>query len=90
MTEHGKRAAGIWLIVLAVILAIAAAVLWSDASDEAAADQLANEYAEALGGEPASEVEPDRAPALAGGGVAAVLFLGGVILLAGSRPDDDA
>lgn len=89
MTDQAKRTAGMTLVLAAVVLAVAALLLWQKASDDAEHDQLVDEYVAVLGGGPAEEVDADRTLPIAVAGLAAVSFVGGVIFLATSRPDDD-
>jgi hypothetical protein len=88
MTSPTRRGIGVALVASAAVLVALALVLWTRASDDAEAATLADQYAEVLGAGPAEEVEPDRTPALLAGGVAAVLFVSGVVVLATTPRDD--
>lgn len=87
MSDRAKRGVAAALLVLAALLAVGAVVLWTQASDDAEAANLAHDYAEAISGRPSPDEEPDRVPALVAGAVAAVCALGGAVLLAGSKPE---
>lgn len=82
MSAAARRTLAVALIVGAAVLAVVALLLWKQASDDADADALANDYAEASGADPFLDEDPDRTPALVAGGVAAVLFIAGVIVIA--------
>lgn len=88
MTNTARHAIALGLIVSAVVLVALALVLWTRASDDAEAVELTDQYAEVLGSGPAEEVEPDRTPAMLAGGVAAVLFVSGVVVVTTTPRDD--
>lgn len=90
MSEQAKRTAGAWLIALAFLLGIGAALVWQKATDDAERESLVNEYVEAAGGGPAEEVDADSTGTVALGGLAAVSLVCGVIFLATSKPDDES
>lgn len=71
---------GVGLIVLGVLLALAVIPLWTNATEDAEAEQLAEEFRAASLGTAPEEVEPERTIPIAVGMVGAVLFLAGVIV----------
>lgn len=88
MTSTDNRRNGRLLIFAAIAAALLAVVLWSKADQDAEHDRITAGYTEALGGGPADEAEADHTASLAAGGLAAVLFLGGIILVA-TAPSED-
>lgn len=82
-----RRHVGAALIVGALLLAGAAFLMWTTGTEDAEADQLAEEFRAAINGDLADDVEPDRAGPIALGAVSAVLFLAGVVLATGPSPD---
>jgi hypothetical protein len=89
VTDQAKRTTATWLIIAAVALAMVAGVLWQRANTQAEEDNRVAELTAILSEETFYEpVEPNHAPSIVVGVVAGVSFLGGIILLAGSRPED--
>jgi hypothetical protein len=81
-----NRSIGVALTVAAVVLAVAAVSLWLWSSYDAEQRQDQAEVDAIFMGHTVEEIEPNRAPAIAVGAVAAVLFLSGSIYLAVSPP----
>lgn len=71
----------------AVLLAVAAFVMWGAGTERAEDDELAQRYAAAIDGGPVQDDDPDRTAPLAVAGLASVLFLAGVIVLVSPSPD---
>lgn len=82
-----NRRTGRLLITAAIMAALVAVLLWSKAEQDADQEQLAEDYSEALGGGRAEDVEADHTGAFALGGLGAVLFLGGIVLVATAPAD---
>lgn len=76
-----KRHVGVALIVSAVLLVGVALLLWAQDSDDADADQLAEEYRAAINGDSPRDVDPNRTGPIALAAVSAVVFLGGIVLV---------
>lgn len=79
-----NRTTGAWLIGAALVLAVAAWGLWAWAnSDSGMYDREVDALSHSMStGEPYKQPEPNAAPSLILGGVAGVLFLGGIVLIA--------
>lgn len=88
MTDDAKRRWGAALIATAAVLAVACLVLWTRGTRDADREALTAEYEAAITGRPYEEPEADRTAPLALGAIAAVAFLGGIILLATARPSE--
>lgn len=77
-----RRLLGVALLVAALVLAVAALVIWQGDSDDAEKAQLAEEYRAAIDGDaPVDQDDPSRAGPVALGAMAAVAALGGLIVL---------
>jgi hypothetical protein len=91
--DHGKRNIGKLLIIVAVLLGAFSLNLWRSKQDDADSRRETNEMVNALAGTSYDLGGEDADPSMpiAGGAAAAVLFLSGVILIAGAqapqRPD---
>jgi hypothetical protein len=83
----GKARVGFWMICAAVVLAVAAVVMWNNGTADAEDDRLTEGFRASIAGQPADDIDPDRTGPLAAAGVGAVLFLGGIVLVA-SRSSD--
>ena len=82
-TDTNKRA-GWWLLTLAGILAIAAVLLWQQASQDAENERITTAYSTAITGEPADGPVPNRTPALITLGAAGITVICATLLL--TRP----
>lgn len=93
MTNAQRRGTAAAMIAAAIFCLIAAGYLWQHESAQADDAQLVEEYRAAIDGDFPEDIEPDRVPAIALGAVAAVVFLGGILLFAltpAPDPADDA
>lgn len=82
-----RRVGGV-LIVAAFVLALAGLMLWTQATKNAEDEQLANEYARALGAD-FDDPEPNRTPALACFAIAGLATICGTIVLSRDRPVEE-
>lgn len=80
-----RRQIGAALIAASLLFALAAFLLWRSSSESQESEQLAEEYRAAIVGTAPEDVTANRVPALAAAGVSAVIFLGGVVVLAAER-----
>lgn len=78
---------GIGLVASALVLAVVALLLWQGGTDNAEADQLAEDYRAAIAGGPAEDINADRTAPTALGAVSAVLVIAGTVVLASPSHD---
>jgi preprotein translocase subunit SecG len=87
VTDH--RVTGRTLITIAIAVALLTVILWQKATQDADDERIEESYRAISEGRPIPEGSTDRTLPLAAGGVAAVLFLGGIILVATTNREED-